>query len=130
VALDFSSFDDKMIRFALGQGQPGCTYILIHVVESVSARIHGEASDDLEARKDLEKLNDYVNQITAMGYKATGKLGYKNRKSEIVRIVREESAEILVMGGHGHAGVSDWIYGETINQVRHEIKIPVLIVNR
>jgi len=25
--------------------------------------------------------------------------------------------------------VKDWFFGETINSVRHELKIPVLIVN-
>ena len=82
VALDFSSFDEKLIRFALGQGHAGSSYILIHVVESVSARVHGSASDDLEARKDQEKLDNYVDQIIAMGYSAVGKLGYRNRKEE------------------------------------------------
>jgi manganese transport protein len=34
-----------------------------------------------------------------------------------------------VMGAHGHAGVKDWLYGATINHVRHELKIPVLVVS-
>jgi manganese transport protein len=36
---------------------------------------------------------------------------------------------MLVIGAHGHSGVKDWVYGETIDKVRHELKIPVLIVN-
>jgi manganese transport protein len=36
---------------------------------------------------------------------------------------------MLVMGAHGHTGLQDFIYGETVNTVRHELKIPVLIVN-
>jgi manganese transport protein len=36
---------------------------------------------------------------------------------------------MLVAGAHGHTGFKDLIYGETVNTVRHELKIPVLIVN-
>jgi manganese transport protein len=36
---------------------------------------------------------------------------------------------MLVIGAHGHSGVKDWFYGETINAVRHGLKIPVLIVH-
>jgi manganese transport protein len=46
-----------------------------------------------------------------------------------VRLVKEEAADMLVIGAHGHTGVKDWFFGETINSVRHELKIPVLIVN-
>ena len=31
---------------------------------------------------------------------------------------------MLVVGAHGHTGLKDFIYGETINAVRHELKIP------
>ena len=56
-------------------------------------------------------------------------IGYGNRAKEIVRTVRESNADMLVIGAHGHAGIKDFIYGETINTVRHELKIPVLIVH-
>jgi len=33
------------------------------------------------------------------------------------------------MGGHRHQGWKDYIFGETIESVRHKVSIPVLIVN-
>ena len=36
---------------------------------------------------------------------------------------------MLVIGAHGHSGLKDFIYGETVNSVRHELKIPVLVVS-
>jgi manganese transport protein len=36
---------------------------------------------------------------------------------------------MLVIGAHGHSGIKDFFYGETINSVRHVLKIPVLVVN-
>ena len=36
---------------------------------------------------------------------------------------------MLVMGAHRHAGLKDYLFGETIESVRHGVDIPVLIVN-
>ncbi len=52
-----------------------------------------------------------------------------NVKERIVECAREWHADMIVMGAHGHTGLKDFIYGETVNSVRHELKIPVLIVN-
>src|SRR5450432_4207742 len=59
VALDFSPKDEKLLAFAIGQGGTESSYILIHVVESASARMLGKQSDDLETRTDQERLNNY-----------------------------------------------------------------------
>ena len=129
IALDFSRHDEKLLAFAIGQGGTESTYILIHIVESASARMLGKQSDDLETRNDQERLDKYQETLEAGEFKAITRLGYINRSREIVRIVREEQAEMLVIGAHGHTGLKDFIYGETVNTVRHELRIPVLIVN-
>ncbi len=128
IALDFSKDDHKILAYALGQGNPNSNYLLIHVVESASANLWGENSNDNETAKDKEQLQHYVNQLQAKDLKVTAELGYKSRVKEIIRIVKEKKADLIVMGAHGHSGVKDIIYGETVNAVRHELKIPVLIV--
>jgi manganese transport protein len=129
IALDFSEKDQKLIAFAIGQGKENTRYILVHVVESASAKLLGTDSDDYETRKDKERMDWYVNQLQQLGYAAEGHLGFRNRAKEIVRIVKELNADMLIAGAHGHTGLKDFIYGETVNTVRHELKIPVLIVN-
>ena len=129
VALDFSDHDKKLLSFAIGQGNRETHYVLLHVVESASARMLGKESDDYETRKDLERLELYSEQLRAKGVSVLTKLGYEDRVKEIVRIVKEEAADMLVIGAHGHTGIKDFIYGQTVNSVRHELKIPVLIVN-
>jgi manganese transport protein len=32
------------------------------------------------------------------------------------------------MGAHGHSGIKDLIFGNTINPVRHKLNIPILVV--
>jgi manganese transport protein len=128
VALDFSERDQKILAHAMAQADAGSTVVLIHVVESASARILGEQSDDFETRKDQEKLDEYAAQLEQFQLKAKTYLGFRSRTKEIARIVQESGADLLIIGAHGHTGMKDWLYGETIDAVRHRLKIPVLIV--
>jgi manganese transport protein len=42
--------------------------------------------------------------------------------------VRREGIDMLVVGGHGHRGLFDWLYGETITSIRHHLSIPIFAV--
>jgi manganese transport protein len=128
LALDFSKTDPILLSHALGQAAEQSHFILIHVVESVSARVYGQESDDLETRKDLEQLELYAAILRQQGHTAESRLGFKRRTKEIVRLVKETNAGLLVIGAHGHSGIKDWLYGSTIDTVRHGVKIPILIV--
>ncbi|MGZ5219082.1 MAG: Nramp family divalent metal transporter [Chitinophagaceae bacterium] len=129
VALDFSESDTKLIASALGQAKPDSQFVLVHIVETATTILLGKETDDYETQKDNERLAFFVNQIKEQGFEAEGILGFRHRSKEIVRIVKEQKADMLVVGAHGHTGLKDFIYGETINAVRHELKIPVLIVH-
>lgn len=129
VALDFSKNDAKLISYALGQGHRLTRYILIHIVESAATRLMEKETDDLETRRDQEQLDLYIDQLKEKGILATGMLGFNERAKEIARIVKESNADMLVIGAHGHSGIKDFIYGQTVDAVRHELKIPVLVVN-
>jgi len=137
IAVDFSNTDKKLINTAINHAfqnqhtvaNDSTEFILIHVVESVTANYLLEASDDIESRKDQERLDGYVAALIFKGFKASTALGYQNRVKEIVRIVQEKDAQLLVMGAHNHQGWKDYLFGETIESVRHKVSIPVLIVN-
>jgi manganese transport protein len=129
VALDFKTLDEKLIAHAIKQGNKHATYLLLHVVETVSASFSGNATDDDETRQDAERLQAYAAQLKQMGYTVETQLGYQHRVEEIVRIVNEFNADMLVMGAHRHKGLKDVFYGETVNIVRHKLPMPVLIVS-
>jgi manganese transport protein len=129
IALDFSKNDLKLISHAIGQGNKKTTFVLIHVVESAATRLMEKDTDDLETRKDQEQLNTYVQQLKEKNITAIGLLGFNERAKEIVRLVKDNNADMLVIGAHGHSGLKDLLYGQTIHSVRHELKIPVLVVN-
>jgi manganese transport protein len=129
IALDFSNYDERLLAFALGQGNPQTEYLLIHVVESASARLLGPDSDDQETREDRERLDQYVRLMTEQGYQATALLGYRKRVREITRLVQENEADLLIMGAHRHTWLFDLVFGQTVNSVRHRVDVPVLVVN-
>lgn len=128
MALDFTNKDREVITNAIAHGNEHTQYILIHIVESASAKYFGHDSDDLETRRDQEQLDTYVALLKSRDINAKGVLGFRRRAREIARIVKEENADFLVLGGHGHKGFKDWLYGETANQVRHQVQVPVLVV--
>lgn len=129
VALDFSKNDLKLITHAIGQGNKNSSFVLIHVVESAATRVIEKYTDDLETRKDKERLDTYIQQLKEKDIAAEGVLGFNDRSKEIVRIVKENNADMLIIGAHGHSGIKDLLYGQTIDSVRHELKIPILVVN-
>jgi len=129
VALEFSEKDEKLLSYAIGQARDTTSFLLIHVVESASSKVLGKDTDDLESRSDQDHIDFYASRFIQMGYEAKGILGFNHRAKEIVRIIKENNADMLVIGAHGHAGIKDWLYGQTIDSVRHELKIPVLVVH-
>jgi manganese transport protein len=130
IAVDFSAGDANLIKSAIAQAHVGTELILIHVVESVTASYFQEISDDEESRKDRERLEIYAAILSEKGFKVNYVVGYKDRVKEIVRIVKLTDAQLLVMGAHHHYGWKDYFFGETIESVRHKVKIPVLIVQQ
>ncbi len=129
VALDFSYNDGKLIAEAIGQGKMDAHYTLLHIIESVSANYLGASSDDAETQKDRQRLEAYAAQLRALGYDVTTQLGYRNRVKEIVRLVKEAEADMLIVGAHRHRGLKDYLFGETIDAVRHDLGIAILIIN-
>ena len=77
IALDFSDRDEKLLAYAIGQGNKDSSYLLIHVVESASARMLGKQSDDFETRNDQERLDLYKTQLEQRGFHTSTRLGYQ-----------------------------------------------------
>ncbi|MGI9191452.1 MAG: Nramp family divalent metal transporter [Chitinophagaceae bacterium] len=130
ITLDFSSMDTQVLATAMQQAPQGARWVLIHIVESATAKIYGQHTADAEAQADKMRLQEYIGLLKEKGIVAEGVLGYRNRSAEIARLCSEYQADLLIMGAHGHKGLRDMLYGETINEVRHRIQIPLLIVNQ
>lgn len=127
IPVDFSAVDSKAISKALSLGGNNCEYILIHVVESTNAMLYGKDSGDLESDEDKKKLENYCEQIKAIGYECNIQLGYGNAAKAIAKIVNETESSLVVMAAHGHKGLKDILFGTTLDKVRHGINVPLMI---
>jgi manganese transport protein len=128
LAVDFSKQDENTLHHALSLGGKNARYLLIHVVESAGAIHMGNDILDKEAQFDLDNLKVYQQSLLEKGYVVDIKLGFGKSARTISNIINQTDADILVMGAHGHKGLKDIIFGSTVDKVRHQVKIPVLIV--
>lgn len=127
LALDYSSSDEKVVSQGLRLDPSQCQLVLTHVVESANVTYIGEQTDDFEARQDYERLKKYADFFLEKGYQVRFELGYKHRVTAIKTLVEKYEADLLIVGSHGHKGWKDVVFGETVNKLRHAVKIPVLI---
>lgn len=128
ITVDFSSSDSKAISNAFSQGGKSATYVLIHIVETAGARMMGHEIDDLETLSDKTNLEKYKVDLEEKGFLVEIKLGFGSPKKSIPDIVNTCHCDLLVMGAHGHKGFKDLIFGTTLDAVRHNVNVPVLIV--
>lgn len=128
VAVDFSDIDNKVIQHVLTVANKDTEILLIHVVESVVARVFGKEVADSEYHADEAFLAQYKKQISELGYEVKTKLGFGNPKKTIPEITNNFKADLLVLGSHGHGMWADMLFGTTIDSVRHKVDIPVFIV--
>lgn len=128
LTVDFTKHDESTIQHALSLGGKKAKYLLLHVVESAGAiRMKGEVMD-METEYDKINLEKYQTELEKLGYHVIVELGFGKSANVITDIINKKSVDLLVMGAHGHKGIKDIIFGSTVDNVRHNVKVPVLIV--
>ncbi len=128
ICIDFSKSDIKAITQGVAHGEKTTDFHLLHVVETAGARKMGEEIQDYETNEDWKQLKQYGNKLRLQGYHVHERLGFGDPKTELPRLAKKVNAELLVIGQHGHQGIKDIVFGETISVVRHNSKCPVLVV--
>ncbi len=106
----------------------GAELLLVHVADGWAARNYDalalRESDEMKAdRAYLDELarsmpECQVSTELAMGDPAT----------ELIRVADERGADLIAMSTHGHKFINDLVRGTTVSKVRHEVKIPVLLL--
>ena len=130
-ALDFGDTDFEVLsRAASLASSSRCTLLLIHVVESAGALALGQEIGDTESRKDLERLRRYAVDLGKYDVDVEVELGFGSPVRVLAEMVKKHGVELLVVGSHGHRGLSDLLYGSTVDELRHRLDIAVLVVGR
>jgi manganese transport protein len=129
VALDFSGNEEKLLAESLRFIDKDQTQVtLMHVVESPVARSLGTEGEDLETYADQGRLERLAEMLQQTGINTDWRMGAGEPSSELATMINTMNADIVVMGSHGHTGVSDLIHGTVISNLRHKVKASVMII--
>ena len=121
--------DEQIIRGALPLLKTMIAEIyLVHCVETVTGRFFGDMVADKKANEMKAYLDNFSEKLKEENFKIHSIIGGGEPENEIARICKEENIELLIVGSHGHKFLKDIIYGSTVNEVRHRVRIPVLAI--
>jgi universal stress protein A len=116
-------------------GQFGAEILLVHVLSEMPAlppdpnfvfRVpEYEQALHVDAQHRLQKLAD---ELAKKGVKARTVVGHGDAGSEIVRIAREQGADLIVTATHGSTGLEHILFGSVAERVVRLAHCPVLSV--
>jgi manganese transport protein len=129
MALERSPADTDILNRALALARPGETQIiLLHVVDTPLAGVFGAHSADRHGMADEKYLDEVSATLQHQGYNTRPILLHgTDAAAELVKHLRANPVDLLVVGSHGHGLMKDLLFGETVERVRHGLDIPMLI---
>jgi manganese transport protein len=130
VPLDHTQRDSAAIAHAAALARShGAKVFLIHVEEDVTSQIYGSLASTAEVQAGQTYLAEIVKGLRDQGIEVeTAVCHSPEPHNEIVRFARSIQPDLVIMGAHGHKGLQDLVFGDTINAVRHALDMPILIV--
>lgn len=131
VALENSPADQSLLphieKLALTLGSH---ILLVHVAEGWAARYYNDLllKESEEMVKDKQYLEDKAKELRAKGIETTTYLALGDPPLEILQTAEREKCDLIAMTSHGHRFLADLFLGSTIEEVRHQTSIPILVV--
>lgn len=104
--------------------------LLLHVADGWAARAYDELTlrESEEMRADRRYLEDLTDALAADGFAVEWRLAKGDPATQIVRVAEQERVDLIAMSTHGHRFLADLLHGSTADRVRHEVKVPVLML--
>ena len=130
VPLDHTPLDRLALSHASAMAKlHGAKVYLLHVEEGVTSQIYGPESSTAEVEAGEQYLEIIAQALQDQGIAVETAISHSSSpRREIVRYARRIQPDLVIMGAHGHGGLKDLIFGNTINPVRHNLDVPILIV--
>jgi manganese transport protein len=130
VPLDHSALDRLAVSHAAALAKlHGAQLFLLHVEEGVTSQIYGRDSSTAEVEAGEQYLERIAQALRDQGITVETAITHSSSpKKEIVRYAHEIRPDLVIMGAHGHGGLKDLVFGTTIDPVRHNLEVPMLIV--
>ncbi|MGA2323929.1 MAG: Nramp family divalent metal transporter [Sedimentisphaerales bacterium] len=129
VALEHTEGDAKIISAAITIAKShNASITLVHVVDTPGVTVYGNESESLHSANDKAYLERLAEEVAERDFQVNTDLRFGRPVEELVKSVKANGFDLLVLGSHGHHLMGDIIYGETVDSVRHAIDIPVFVV--
>lgn len=131
VALDASKADESLVPHVAKLAKlVGAELLLLHVADGWAARNFDrlQLAESQEMKNDRSYLEATAAALRADGLKVQIKLALGNPPTEVLKTAQDDGCDLIAMTTHGHKLIGDLFFGSTIETVRHESKIPLLIV--
>jgi len=132
VPLDHTPRDRDAVAHAaaLAKAHQAKVYLL-HVEEGVTSQIYGDLASTVEVQRGGEYLDGIRESLQNQSIETELMVRHSmSPGDEIISVAKELKPDLMVMGAHGHKGLKDIIFGATINAVRHDLDVPLLIVRQ
>lgn len=102
--------------------------VLLHVADGWAARTYGRDAVSREIADDTAYLEKIRAEFEAAGIPAQAELAYGEPANEIIQWVQQKGCDLVAMSTHGHRLLADIFLGATATRVRHNIRVPVLLL--
>ena len=108
----------------------GSELLLLHVADGWAARNYDalKLAESDEIKTDRRYLDQMAVDLRGRGVRVDFKLAMGDPATEIVKMAKAEHCDLIAMTTHGHKFVGDMIHGSTIEPVRHNAPMPLLVV--
>ena len=108
----------------------GSELLLLHVADGWVARNYDalKLAESDEIKTDRQYLEPAAVQLRADGVRVEFKLAMGDPAAEIVKMAKAEHCDLIAMTTHGHKFVGDIVHGSTIEPVRHNAPMPLLVI--
>jgi nucleotide-binding universal stress UspA family protein len=131
VAIEHSAADVTILAHVRELAQTtGSRLLLLHVADGWAARAFDELAlrESEEMKDDRAYLERLATELTEAGLPTEWRLGRGDPASVIIQTAEKEGVDLVAMATHGHRLIGDLLRGTTVNKVRHDLAIPVLLV--
>ena len=108
----------------------GAELLLVHVADGFAARHFNDL--DLRESEEMQKDRAYLDRLSlemaAHNLRVSTELAMGDPATELIRLAEARRVDLIAMSTHGHRGLNDLLRGTTVSRVRHEVRIPVLLL--
>jgi len=131
VPLENGPADQTVLRHVIGLAKlSGAEVILLHVADGWAARNMEQLNlkESEEMKDDRAYLERMATDLRAAGLEVDAVLAAGDPAKEIAAAAEREGADLIALATHGHRLLDDVVRGSTATALRHNTRIPVLMV--